>query len=134
MLQCSTEIYRGKNGNFDIEKQFPRLDISDRNKGAKIPVQQRKNLLCLAVSRFQDLEDFLARLITLFSGNDSRVYHQFLNDVTKDYTDKTSPAELIDANIKQICESKRKKNLIEFRAEVSAKRVSYIRFQCETRH
>ena len=38
-LRDSTEKYKDTRGNFDIREQFTILDISDKNKGAKIPLQ-----------------------------------------------------------------------------------------------
>ena len=66
MLRYFTEKYKDARGNFDIGEQFTKLDISDKNKGAKIPLQQRKNLLSLAISKFQDLNDFPMNLSTFF--------------------------------------------------------------------
>ena len=81
------------------------------NKGTKIPLQQRRNVYCLAISKFQDLDDFPMRISTHFNGNDSRGYHLLLNDATQFYTDKTIPRDLIDSHIKSACDSKRKKKL-----------------------
>ncbi len=69
------------------------------------------NFLNLTVSEFQDLNDFPLRLSTLLSGNDSRVYHLFLYDVTRDYTDKTTSRKLIESYIKKTSGANRKKKL-----------------------
>jgi hypothetical protein len=84
------------------------------NKGYKIPLQQRKNLLSLAVARFQDLEDFPLSVATLFTGNDTRVYHSLFDDITRKYTEKTMPGDFIDSHIKDVSESKRKKIILSF--------------------
>jgi hypothetical protein len=71
-------------------------------------------MLSLAISRFQDLDDFPMKLSTFFSGNDSRVYHLFFDDVTRGYTDKTIAGDLIDSHIKKVSESKRKILFLSF--------------------
>ena len=69
MANCydiSQKTYKDARGNLDIGEQFTRLDIADKNKDAKIPIQQRKKLVSLAISRFQDLDDFPMKLSTFF--------------------------------------------------------------------
>lgn len=88
--------------------------MSEKNKGKKISLQQRKNCLSLVVSRFQDLNDFPLKLSTLFGGNDSRTFHLMFDDVTKNYSDKTLSGELIDSHIQKVSESTRKKIVISF--------------------
>lgn len=103
-----------KNQNFNIQEQFLRLDKSEKNKGFKVPLQQRKNNLSLVVSKFQDLNDYPLKLSTLFCGNESRIFHLMFDDITQHYTDKTLSGELIDSHIQKISESVRKKIVISF--------------------
>jgi len=84
------------------------LDIFDKNKGAKIPLQQWKNLPSLAISKFQDLNDFPMKLSTIFVGTTREYNHLLIDDVTRDYTDKTMAGYLIDSHITKVSESKRK--------------------------
>ena len=117
MANCyaiSQKKYKDARWNYDIGEPFTRLDISDKNKGAKIPLQQRKNMLSLAISIFQDMDDFPMKLSTFFSGNDSKVYNLFFDDVTREYTDKTIAGDLIDSHIKKVSESKRKALFLGF--------------------
>ena len=65
-------------------------------------------MLSLAISRFQDLDDFPMKLSTYFCGNDSRVYHLFFDDVTREYNDKTIAGDLIDSHIKKFLSRKGK--------------------------
>ena len=66
-------------------------------------------MLSLAVARFMDLEDFPLSVATLFTGNDTRVYHSLFDDITRKYTEKTLPGDLIDSHLKDVSESKERK-------------------------
>jgi uncharacterized protein YktA (UPF0223 family) len=54
------------------------------------------------------------KLSTFFSGNDSRVYHLFFDDVTREYNENTIAGDLIDSHIKKVSESKRKTLFLSF--------------------
>ena len=66
------------------------------------------------MSRFQDLEDFPTRVATIFTGNDTRVFHSLFDDITQKYTEKTMPGDLIVSHMKDVSESKRKKIMLTF--------------------
>ena len=79
-----------------------------------MPLQHRQNCLSLVISKLQDLNYYPLKLSTLFSGNDSRIYHLMFDDITHLYNDKTMPDELIESHIKKVSESVRKKIVISF--------------------
>ncbi len=77
--------------NFPIIRQsrmdelFLKHDISARNKGFKIPLLERKQVMSKFFSRIYDLEIIPKQAALLFSGNSSRLQHSLFNDLTSSF-------------------------------------------------
>ena len=68
-----------------MDELFLKHDISARNKGFKIPLLERKQVMSKFFSRIYDLEVIPKQAALLFSGNSSRLQHSLFNDLTSSF-------------------------------------------------
>jgi hypothetical protein len=92
------------------EQRFEKLDISIKNKGAKIALQNRKQALTKLFLRVIDLEDLPGQMSSLFSGNSSRLQHLSFDDVARKFDGTSSAKDFIINFIKSKNVDKMKQN------------------------
>jgi hypothetical protein len=99
-----------ENINTSNDQLFEKIDVSIKNKGAKISIQNRKLAMTQFLARVTDLEDLPKQMSNLFSGNSSRLQHLLFDDVASSYDGTSSAKDFIINSIKSRSVDKRKQD------------------------
>ena len=96
--------------NTSNDQLFEKIDVSIKNKGAKISLQNRKLAMTQFLAKVSDLEDLPKQMSNLFSGNSSRLQHLLFDDVASSYDGTSSAKDFIINSIKSRSVDKRKQD------------------------
>ena len=90
---------------------FEKIDVSIKNKGAKISLQNRKLDMTQFLARVGGLEDLPKQMSNLFSGNSSRlIQHLLFDDVASSFDGTRSAKDFIINSRKSKSVEKRKQD------------------------
>ena len=94
-----------------MDALFLKHDMSTKNKGAKIPLSERKNVMRKFFSKMYNLEDIPKQAAQLFSGNSSRLKHVLFNDLTSTFDPDMNVGvkQLILDYVQKISKNKKKR-------------------------
>ena len=96
--------------NTSNDQLFEKIDVSIKNKGAKISLQNRKLAMTQFIAKVSDLEDLPKQMSQLFFGNTSRLQHLLFDDVASSFDGTSSAKDFIINTIKSKSIDKRKQD------------------------
>ena len=107
-MRFTSGDFKDKDGFYDTSAIFPKLDKSDRNKGHKVSLAERKKTLNLFFDELASINRMPKQFSNLFSGSEARLYHILLDDIIDNYNGARTPQNLITEHIKSVLSAKRK--------------------------
>ena len=116
-MRFTSGDFKDKDGFYDTSAIFPKLDKSDRNKGHKVSLAERKKTLNLVFDELISINRMPKQFSNLFSGSEARLYHILFDDISDNYNGTKTPQNLITEHVKSMLSTKRKESYLSFEQE-----------------
>lgn len=116
-MRFTSGDFKDKDGFYDTSAIFPKLDKSDRNKGHKVSLEERKKTLNLFFDELSSMKKMPKQFSNLFSGSESRLYHILFDDISDNYNGTKTPQIVITEHVKSMLSTKRKESYLSFEQE-----------------